>query len=390
MFKSLKIKLKEKILNFSKKAEEEAEEEEVSIEEVKEAIKEKVEEESKKKRGIFSIFKKPKKEAIAKEETKLEIIKQSTLTENGGSKKIKEEVEKEEKKLGIFGKFKEKVVTKKITEDKFNELFEELELILLGSNVAFEVVEKLKEDLRNNLVNKPILRKEIGDIIKRSLKDSLKEILIPEKEIDLEKEIKKSEKPYIILLLGYNGAGKTLTCARLAYYLKEKGFKSMLSAGDTFRAAGATQLAELAKKINVPVIIGQIGADSCSVVFDTISSAKAKNYDVVIADTAGRIHSNKDLLRELEKIVRVNKPNLKLLIVDALSGTDVVEQARQFDDSVGVDGFIITKVDSYDKGGAVLSASYVTGKPILFIGNGQQVSNLTKYDGNEVIKNLGF
>ncbi len=443
MFSFLKDKLKKVVADIKNKVEKEAVEEKTNVEEVKKDIKKRVEEETKEKKGIFSIFKKKKEEVKEKkikehkEKLKKKIVeekikeelkvkeKQPLLEKDVGKKikkeelkitkkveeirkpgeeeqilekaepkiieeEIKKEVEKEEKKLGIFGRFKERVITKRITEDKFNELFVELELVLLENNVAFEVVEKLKDDLKRSLVDKPILRKEIGDIIERSLKNSLRGILTAENGIDLIKKIKESEKPFVILLLGYNGSGKTLSCARLAYYLKGKGFKPLLSAADTFRAAGAIQLEELAKKAKIPVIVGQTGADSCALIFDSIKSAKARNYDVVIADTAGRIQSNKDLMRELEKIARVNKPHLKLLVIDALSGTDVVEQAKQFDSVVGVDGFIITKVDVYERGGAVLNASYITKKPIFFIGTGQRLDSLKEYSADEVLINLGF
>ncbi len=393
MFKFLKEKLKKAISSIGKKVEEETLKE---VDEIREEPK---------KEGFFSRFKKKEEkleteveEKRIKEKAEIKTIveepkekaeKEKTKKEKIVDEEIKQEKEEVEEKKGFFGKLKEKIITKKISEEKFEELFFDLEIALLENNVALEVVEKIREDLKKELVDKPIPRSNIEKIIKESLKTSIGEVLSIE-GIDLMKEIKISEKPYVILILGYNGSGKTLSCARLAYYLNKKGFKSILAAADTFRAAGATQLEELAKKAKIPVITGQTGSDSAALIFDTIKSAKAKNYDVVIADTAGRIHSNKDLLNELKKIVRVNKPHLKLLVIDALSGTDVIEQARQFDEAIGINGFIITKVDSYEKGGSVLNASYITKKPILFFGLGQKIDSFKEYSPQEVLTNLGF
>jgi len=301
-----------------------------------------------------------------------------------------EEITKEEIKKSFFKKLHEKVILTKITKEKFEELFSDIELALLENNVANEIVERIRSELEKDLVDIPIKRNEVSSIIKSSFKKVLEDIISIEK-IDIYKRIKESgKKPFVILFLGYNGVGKSLTVAKLAKFLKDKNLKVMLAAGDTFRAAGASQLAQYAEKVNVPVIKGKYGSDSCSIIFDTISSARARNYDVVIADTAGRIHNNQNLLNELKKINKVNNPDFNILVIDAMTGSDVVNQAEEFGKSVKIDALIITKSDTYEKGGALLSAVYILKKPILFLGTGQGFDDLNEYNKEEMIKNLGF
>ena len=203
----------------------------------------------------------------------------------------KEELEEEIEEKGFFKKVTEKVTTKKISEEKFEKIFQELQIALLENNVALEVVDKIKEDLKMDLLGQALSRSKVEEEIHKSLKSSLEEILTPP-EFNLIEQIKKADKPYIILIIGFNGAGKSLTCARLASYLKKQGFNPLLAAADTFRAAGASQLVEYGKMADVPVISNEETQDSCSVIFDTVKHAKAQNHDIVIADTSGRIQNN--------------------------------------------------------------------------------------------------
>ncbi len=400
MFKFLKEKLKGAVSSFKKKAEEESVEKESSIQEVREHIKESVEEkvDKEEKKGFFSFFKKKKpelleekkrkekkEEAIVKEE-KI-ILEEPPKVEKEVKKRIEEEVVKEEKKLGIFGKIKEKVITKRISEEKFNELFEELELVLLENNVAFEVVEKLKEDLKKSLVDKPILRKEMDGLIETSLKNSIDGLFID--GFDIIGKIKE-KKPYIIVFVGINGSGKTTTLAKIANLLLENKKTCVIAAADTFRAASIQQLEEHGKKLGVKIIKHDYGSDAGAVAFDAIKHAEAKNIDVVLIDTAGRLHSNKDLMREMEKIVRVAKPDLKLFVGEAITGNDCIIQSIEFDKAIGIDGIILTKADVDEKGGTMISVSYITGKPILYLGYGQLITDLKKFNKDIIIKNLGF
>ena len=341
------------------------------------------------KNAISSITKKVEK--ISKEETVEEVIIEKVPEKKVPKEKKVKEIQKEEikeEKKGFFQKIKEKVQTTSINDNEFEDIFYDLELALLENNTAVEVIEKIKRDLKEVLVDKPIERKRIKTIIQDTLKETLYQILeVP--KLDLIKSVKaKEEKPYIILILGYNGSGKSITAAKLAKYFQDNKLRPILGAGDTFRAAGAIQLNEYGKMVNVPVIKQETGSDSCAVIFDTIASAKSRNYDIVIADTAGRIHTNIDLMEELKKIVRVNKPDLKVLVVDALTGSDIIEQTEQFENAIGIDALILTKVDAYEKGGSILSVAYLLKKPILFLGSGQTMNSLKKYDPNDIIKNV--
>ena len=198
----------------------------------------------------------------------------------------------------------------------------------------------------------------------------------------------KEKKPLKIIFLGFNGTGKTTTIARLGYLFKEKKFEPVFAAADTWRAAAIEQIEHHGKKLSIPVVKQKYGADPAAVIFDAVKFAESKKLDVVLADTAGRSHTNSALMDEMKKIIRVNKPDLKILVLDSLTGNDAVEQARLFNEAVGVDGMIFTKVDVYDKGGALLSAAYTLKKPILFIGVGQGYKDLKEFDVDEVVKNL--
>jgi fused signal recognition particle receptor len=191
-----------------------------------------------------------------------------------------------------------------------------------------------------------------------------------------------------MLFLGINGSGKTTTIARLAYMLKQKNISVVLGAGDTFRAASIEQLEKHASNLGVPIIKQNYGSDPAAVAFDTIAYAKSHKIDVVLIDTAGRMHTKTDLIREMEKIVRVSKPDLKIFVAESITGNDAIEQAKVFNESVNIDGIILTKADVDERGGTCISVSYITGKPILFIGVGQEYKDLEKFDKEKIIKNL--
>ncbi|MBS3102648.1 signal recognition particle-docking protein FtsY [Candidatus Woesearchaeota archaeon] len=390
MFKFLKDKLKSAISKISGKFEKEAEETkaepiEKSAEsgedrEKKEGKKELKEEISVLKEDIKEVFEEVREEA-KKEEPELEEIKEEI-------KEIREEAEEVEK--GFFGKLKEKITTKKISGEKFDELFNELELALLENNVAVEVIDKIKDDLRQSLVEKPIKRTKVEETIRESLKNSVNE-LFDVGEINLLNFIKsRKDRPFVIAFFGINGSGKTTTIAKIASMLKSKKISAVLAASDTFRAASIEQLQKHADSINVKMIRHDYKADPAAVAFDAIKYAKAKNIDVVLIDTAGRMHSNENLLNEMKKIIRVAKPDLKIFVGEAITGNDCVEQAKAFNESVGIDGIILAKADVDEKGGAFVSVSYVTKKPIMFLGTGQNYSDLQEFDSDAVIKNLGL
>ena len=298
--------------------------------------------------------------------------------------------EKEPEKKGFFASLTEKIITTKINEGQFEKLFWELELGLMENNVAVEVIEKIKNDLKNELVEKPIRRTKVEETVALSLKSSI-ESLFESADFNLIEEIKnKSEKPYVIAFFGINGSGKTTSIAKLANLLKEKNISCVLAAGDTFRAASIEQLQLHADKIGVKLIKHTYGSDPAAVAFDAIKHAKSKNIDAVLIDTAGRMHSNENLLAEMKKIIRVAKPDLKIFVGESITGNDCVEQAKTFNESVGIDGIILAKADIDEKGGAAVSVSYITKKPILFLGVGQEYSDLKEFDSGIIMENLGL
>ncbi len=268
---------------------------------------------------------------------------------------------------------------------KLDELFFDIELALLEANVCLEVVEDLKKRIKTKLLGRKVAKDEAKKIIIDSLREEILDVL--NKKLDFENILKN--KPTVILFLGVNGSGKTLTVAKLAKWFKDKNYSVVIAASDTFRAASIEQLENYAKDIGVKVIKLHYGADPAAVAYNAIQHAKAKNIDVVLIDTAGRMHTNYNLLEEMKKIVRVAQPHLKIFVFDALTGNDAVEQAKAFN-SVGIDAIIATKLDADEKGGALLSVAYVLQKPIIFVGTGQNYEDLEHFDINKYLKNLGL
>ncbi len=377
MFKFIKDKLKDAVDKISEKIAEEAPEEVAEEKKVEEKPKEKKKKE-------------PKKEKPKKKPKVEESVKEEPTEEKGFFTKVKEKLTKEEpeEKESILTKLKTKVTTKKVTQDLFQEIFWELELVLLESNVAIEVIEKIKEDLQKNIVDKQIKRAEIEQTIQDTLRESIDEILTQE-PIDLLKQA-KTKKPYVICFVGINGTGKTTSIGKVAQYLKDNNLSSIMIAADTFRAAAIEQLEEWGKRTKTKVIKHDYGSDAAAVAFDGIKHAKAKDIDVVLIDTAGRLHSNTDLMNELHKIIKIATPDLKIFVGEATTGNDCVEQIKEFNEKVNIDGIILTKLDVDEKGGAALSTSYVTKKPIIFVGTGQNAKDLQPFDKKTMIKNLGF
>lgn len=305
---------------------------------------------------------------------------------------VNEKVPKEElveKKKSVFSKIKKKIETKKITDKEFEEMFWDLELSLLESSVAIEVIEKIKESLKMDLVDVPIDRKNIKSVVEDSLNETIKE-LFDSNDFDLVEEVKKSDGPYVVVFLGVNGSGKTTSIAKVAKLLKSNGLEVVMAAADTFRAAAIEQLKVHGNKLDINVIAHQYGSDAAAVAFDSIQHAKSKNADVVLIDTAGRLHSNINLMDELKKIIKVAKPNLKIFVGESITGNDCVEQAVAFNEAIEVDGLILSKADVDEKGGAAISISHVTGKPILYFGTGQNYGDLEKFNMDKFFSNLGL
>jgi fused signal recognition particle receptor len=343
---------------------------------------------------MFGLLKQKLKEAverissIARKETEEEVLEKRVeeIEEKIELVEEREVIEKKkEEKKGLIGKIK-KIREKELTEDYLKDLLWQFQLSLLQSDVALETAEKICEDVKKELVGKRVKKDEIENIVKQALKNALLDVLKVE-SFDLFEKI-NSKKPFVILFLGFNGGGKTTTIAKLGWLLKSKGLKVVFAAADTFRAASIEQLEEHGKKLGISVIKHSYGADPAAVVFDAIKHAKARGVDVVLVDTAGRSHANINLMDELKKICRVNKPDLRILVIDSLTGNDVVEQAKTFNNEIGVDALILTKVDVYEKGGSILSAIHTIKKPILFIGVGQNYEDLKEFDVEQFVENL--
>jgi len=258
---------------------------------------------------------------------------------------------------------------KSITKDEFED-------ILLEADVNYDLVERLLDELPNS-INKVQAFNSLISVFqyKANWKES-------------------DAKPFVEMIVGVNGAGKTTTIAKLAYMYKQQNKKVMLGAGDTFRAAAIEQLSRWAAKLDIPIVATKQGHDPSAVVYDTISSAKAKGFDNVIIDTAGRLHTQTNLSQELQKMIRVatkamsDAPHRKLLILDGTQGTSAINQAKAFNEIIGIDGIIITKLDGTAKGGAVLSVADELQMPIYYIGTGEQPSDLIQFKANEYVNTI--
>jgi fused signal recognition particle receptor len=288
----------------------------------------------------------------------------------------------------IFSNF----VKKTLTEKKIDSSLPELNILLISNDVATEtsdkICEKIKESLRGEQVGLLASKKKL---LSQFLKEVINDVLTPNKQIDLLKEIaskKLEKKPYVIVFLGVNGTGKTTTIAKIAYYLKANGISSVVAAADTFRAAAIEQLSYHMERVGIRVIKHDYKSDPASVAYDAIQHAKARGIDVVLVDTAGRQVSNKNLMIEMQKIVRIAEPDLKIFIGDSLAGNDALNQAKEFNKFVGIDANILTKFDADAKGGAALSISFETRKPIIFIGVGQKYEDLAVFNKDEFIATI--
>lgn len=289
-----------------------------------------------------------------------------------------------------FSGLVEGVSSKKITEKDLNKILEDFELSLLESDVSLLVSEKIVNELKKKLSGEKIgLTSNKKDFVKIAVEETLIEIL-EFKKYDIFKEIEKKRKAgevFSIAFVGFNGTGKTTTIAKFGKLLLDKGYKVVIAASDTFRAGSIEQLSLHAENIGIKVIKHNYGADPAAVAFDAINHAKARGIDVVLIDTAGRSEMNKNLMDEMKKLIRVSNPDMKIFVGDSLAGNAVAEQAEKFS-NIGLDGSILTKVDADSRGGAALSISYITGKPILFIGTGQGYDDLEIFDPKWLVERI--
>jgi len=277
---------------------------------------------------------------------------------------------------------------KRIKESKLDDILWDLEVGLMEADVAVEVIEELKVNLKADLLGKRVARgADFEKAINESLRTSITKIL-DSATLDFDDFILKAEKPVIIMFVGVNGTGKTTSIARIAHRLKKQGKSCVLAAGDTFRAGAIEQLTIHSEKLGMKIIKHQAGGDPAAVAYDAVEHARARFKDVVLIDTAGRMQTNINLMEEMKKIRKVVEPDMTIFVGDSLAGNDAVEQARKFDEAIGLDTAILTKIDADAKGGAALSIAHAVGKPIIFVGTGQGYDDLEKFDAQWMIKKI--
>ena len=289
----------------------------------------------------------------------------------------------EKLKKGLSG-LVEKISTTELKAENLQPILSDFRLNLIENDVAVAVADHICEEIEKRLDKVQVRR--LGDrkeIVKKDLHEILLAMLTTNETVDLLEKIEEKQRakePYVIVFVGINGTGKTTTIAKIAQLLMRKRYSVILACSDTYRAGSIEQLEEHAERLGVRMIKHKYGADPAAVAYDAINHARAHGVSAVLIDTAGRIQTDRNLMNELAKIKRVINPDLTILTVDALTGNDAVMQAEEFHKSVGIDGTILTKVDADVKGGAALSVTYVTGKPIVFIGTGQKYEDLEEFD----------
>ena len=275
-----------------------------------------------------------------------------------------------------------------IEEADLEEPLWELEMALLESDVEMSVAEQILDTVRETMLGESRRQVETtGELVEQALHDALLEV-IGVGQFDFETRIEEADKPVTIVFTGVNGVGKTTTIAKLSQWLGDRGYSSVLANGDTYRAGANEQIAEHADRLDRELIAHEQGGDPTAVIYDAVEYAAANDVDVVLGDTAGRLHTSDDLMSQLEKIDRVVEPDLTLFVDEAVAGQDAVNRAREFDAAAEVDGAVLTKADADTSGGAAISIAYVTGKPVLFLGTGQGYDDIRRFDPEALVDDL--
>lgn len=348
---------------------------------------------------MFSFLRKKNKStepetATEQVETPVEITQQSNPQDEP------EVVAETQPKTGLFGRLKSGLsrTSNKLTEGFASlvlgrktiddELLEELETQLLTADLGVDATSRIIDDLTQR-----VARKQLGDVeaLFNAMRDDMVNILEPSAKPLV---IPAKQGPFVILMVGINGVGKTTTIGKLAKQFQHQGKKVMLAAGDTFRAAAVEQLQVWGERNQIPVIAQPTGADSASVIYDALEAAKARDVDILIANTAGRLHTQSNLMEELKKVKRVmakvdeTAPHEVMLVVDAGTGQNALQQAQQFDQAVGVTGITLTKLDGTAKGGIIFAIADKTGLPIRYIGVGEKIDDLRPFNANDFVDAL--
>jgi len=265
---------------------------------------------------------------------------------------------------------------------------DDLEMALLSSDVELGVANEVLDGVEANLTGETRRRlSSTGNLVRDALREALYDV-ISVGQFDFDERVQDADKPVVIVFTGVNGVGKTTTIAKLARYFEDRGLSTVLANGDTYRAGANEQLQEHAENLGKKVISHEQGSDPAAVIYDAVEYAAANDVDVVLGDTAGRLHTSDGLMDQLSKIDRVIEPDLTLFVDEAVAGQDAVNRAREFNDAAEIDGTVLTKADADPQGGAAISIAHVTGKPILFLGTGQGYDDLARFDPEWVVDEL--
>ncbi len=291
-----------------------------------------------------------------------------------------------------FSKLYDHISKTELKGKDLDKVLDEFQLSLVENDVAVSVADYVCTQLREKMNSVQFTRfTDPRERVNAILFEVLLSVLQRNGRLDIFDFIDKkkaSGEPAVIVFVGINGTGKTTSIAKLAYILQKRGRTSILAASDTYRSGSIEQLEEHARRIGVKMIRHQYGGDPAAVAFDAVNYAKAHGVNAVLIDTAGRMQTNKNLLEEMRKIVRVTNPDLTILVVDALTGNDAVEQGKVFSEAVKIDGIILAKLDADVKGGSAVSISYVMGKPVTLVGTGQKYDDLEPFQPEIIAKNI--
>jgi fused signal recognition particle receptor len=291
-----------------------------------------------------------------------------------------------------FSNLYDRIAKSELKGKDLDNILDEFQLSLIENDVAVSAADFISNELREKLKDAQFARfTDPRTRVKIILQEVLLSLLQRAGNLDIFALIDKKKsagEPAVLVFIGINGTGKTTSVAKLAYVLQKKGRTVILAASDTYRSGSIEQLEEHARRIGVRVIKHQYGADPAAVAFDAVNYAKAHRINAVLIDTAGRMQNNKNLLEEMRKIVRVTSPDLTILVVDALTGNDAVEQGKVFSEAVKIDGIILAKLDADVKGGSAISLSYIMGKPVAMVGTGQKYDDLEPFQAEAIVKNL--
>ncbi len=295
----------------------------------------------------------------------------------------------EKLKAGL-GSLVNKIITVELKAENLRSILSEFKLNLIENDVAVPVAEHICNELERHLNGVQIKRLEDKrKIVEKNLREIILEVMSTNTKLDIFKmleEKKGKREPFVIIFVGVNGTGKTTTIAKVARLLTIKGYSVVLACSDTYRAGSIEQLEAHAKRLGLKTIKHKYGADPAAVAYDAINYARAHGINVVLIDTAGRMQTDRNLMNELAKIKRVVNPDLTVLTVDSLTGNDAVKQAEEFHKGVGIDASILTKVDADVKGGSALSVTYITKKPIIFIGTGQKYEDIEDFKPEKFVE----